>query len=431
MKKRLVLSKSLPILVTGALLTPLAAQAVPSFARQTGLTCAMCHTVFPQLTPYGRMFKLSGYTGASGMFNEKSEQSARLSEDSSAPLSAMLQISYTNIKKGQQDNGSGAADTTSPGEFTDFPDQFSFFYAGRVSDHVGAFAQITVDNSGSAIAMDNTDVRAANSTTTASGKQLVYGLSLNNAPTVEDILNTTPVWAAFPSATTSHGSYNSPAAPLLLGSDPVSTQVAGLVAYGMYDNTWYGAVGMYHDAIDSAGSGTPGITGWAPYYRFAYQQDNGTSNFDVGVYGMMDKMSATPMDTTSLTSAVTDTGVDAQYQVLNGVNTFTGRFNYLTESVDSPANVGSSFKKINTIAISGTYYYDRKYGGSLGYFANSGSAATGGSDPSSNYWMAEYDYLPWLNTKFSLQYTAYNKINGTSSNAGDANTIYALAWFMF
>src|ERR1035438_1257800 len=37
------------------------AVAVPSFARQTGMACAACHTVFPELTPFGREFKLNGY----------------------------------------------------------------------------------------------------------------------------------------------------------------------------------------------------------------------------------------------------------------------------------------------------------------------------------------------------------------------------------
>src|SRR5665647_954199 len=37
------------------------AQAVPSFARQTGMSCNECHTVFPELTPFGRIFKLGGY----------------------------------------------------------------------------------------------------------------------------------------------------------------------------------------------------------------------------------------------------------------------------------------------------------------------------------------------------------------------------------
>lgn len=38
------------------------AMALPSFARQTGQPCGTCHTDFPALTPYGRRFKLLGYT---------------------------------------------------------------------------------------------------------------------------------------------------------------------------------------------------------------------------------------------------------------------------------------------------------------------------------------------------------------------------------
>jgi hypothetical protein len=36
------------------------AQALPSFARQTGQPCGTCHTSFPSLTPFGRRFKLLG-----------------------------------------------------------------------------------------------------------------------------------------------------------------------------------------------------------------------------------------------------------------------------------------------------------------------------------------------------------------------------------
>ena len=39
-----------------------AAVAVPSFARQTGMACEACHTVFPELTHFGRVFKANGYT---------------------------------------------------------------------------------------------------------------------------------------------------------------------------------------------------------------------------------------------------------------------------------------------------------------------------------------------------------------------------------
>ena len=48
------------VLAGSVAVAPLA-QAVPSFARQTGMACAACHTVFPELTSFGRMFKASGY----------------------------------------------------------------------------------------------------------------------------------------------------------------------------------------------------------------------------------------------------------------------------------------------------------------------------------------------------------------------------------
>src|SRR5665213_828083 len=44
------------------------AAALPSFARQTGQPCGTCHTDFPGLTPYGRLFKLGGYTAGGGNF---------------------------------------------------------------------------------------------------------------------------------------------------------------------------------------------------------------------------------------------------------------------------------------------------------------------------------------------------------------------------
>ena len=42
------------------------AKALPSYARQTGQPCAACHTAYPELTPFGRRFKIGGYTMQSG-----------------------------------------------------------------------------------------------------------------------------------------------------------------------------------------------------------------------------------------------------------------------------------------------------------------------------------------------------------------------------
>jgi len=52
--------------------------------------------------------------------------------------------------------------------------------------------------------------------------------------------------------------------------------------------------------------------------------------------------------------------------------------------------------------------------------------------------IAELDYEPWLNSKFSVQYIAYSKFNGGSSNydgsgrnASDNNTLYVDSWIAF
>ena len=40
------------------------ANALPLFSRQTGQNCVACHAggQYPELTPYGRYFKMTGYT---------------------------------------------------------------------------------------------------------------------------------------------------------------------------------------------------------------------------------------------------------------------------------------------------------------------------------------------------------------------------------
>src|SRR5689334_13932595 len=60
----------------------------PSVARQTGQECAACHNGFPELTPYGRLFKMNGYVFPG-------------STSKLPPLSAMLVPSFTHTDKDQ------------------------------------------------------------------------------------------------------------------------------------------------------------------------------------------------------------------------------------------------------------------------------------------------------------------------------------------
>jgi hypothetical protein len=158
-----------------ALSTARVAHAVPSFARQTGFPCVSCHTVFPQLTPLGRAFKLQGYT-----------MSADMTE--LPPLAAMVQGApgFTHTRRAQPDAGlpSGVH-----GNNNVSINQASLFYAGRLlgpyADHmpegaakrlnsVGIFAQGTWNGFQSHWAWDNTEIRAAGSRTLA-GTHVVFG----------------------------------------------------------------------------------------------------------------------------------------------------------------------------------------------------------------------------------------------------------------
>src|SRR5689334_20492626 len=152
--------------------------ALPSFAQQTGQPCAMCHVggFGPQLTSFGRAFKLGGYT-------------LTAADVHSVPIAAMLVTSYTQTKVDQPDNA-GPHD----GPNNNFSlQEASLFFAGRVSDHFGVFAQTTYSDIDRLLTLDNVDVRYALPFKIAE-HPAIFGVSLNNNPTVQDVWNTLPAW---------------------------------------------------------------------------------------------------------------------------------------------------------------------------------------------------------------------------------------------
>ena len=122
------------ILALALYLTTTAALAVPSFARQTGMACGACHTIYPKLTAFGRDFKLSGYTMANTKQIEGTGTDKHLKINEIPPLSAMLQVGFTHLNKeipDQQNNN------------VEFPQALSLYYAGEISPHMGTFLQVT------------------------------------------------------------------------------------------------------------------------------------------------------------------------------------------------------------------------------------------------------------------------------------------------
>src|ERR1700736_2263676 len=137
------------------------AAAVPSFARQTGMACAACHTACPELTPFGREFKLNAYVldnikQIKGITTENRET---LSLNAVPPVSVMLQISYTHTGGALPDSAVTGA-LAKDGDVL-FPQQASLFYAGKIADNFGAFMQLTYSGVGDHFGFDNTDIRYA------------------------------------------------------------------------------------------------------------------------------------------------------------------------------------------------------------------------------------------------------------------------------
>ncbi len=447
-------------LVGGALLLAGgSAQAVPSFARQTGMACEACHTVFPELTPFGRNFKLHAYTidnlpQVSGM-NANKEQTLALNQ--LPPLSFMFQASYTSTKKGVPDTqagtGSVSADALAKNGQILFPQQASLFYAGRIAPNFGAFVQMTYDGTAGSFGWDNTDIRYAR----PASDDFLWGISANNNPTVQDLWNTTPAWQSpfdQRSATAP-----SPGVSTMIDGGLTDAGVAGISVYGSWLNSLFAEFGIYHSApaaavIDSTSSNV--VRGLAPYWRLAYERQWGRSSWEVGAYGV--GVSMYPGGGTALAGPANryrDWALDTQYQYIGDEHLMSVTATYIREKQRLDATYGASSSsnpsdRLTTIRIGGSYYFQRKYGGALGYFSTTGSAdamlypggtaVTGYANnvPDSRGWSSEFDWVPYENTKFALQYTMYNKFNGGSSNydgvgrsARDNNALYLLSWINF
>src|SRR5271156_2359509 len=125
-----------------------AALAVPSFARQRGMACEACHTVFPELTHFGRMFKANGYTltNTKQVRDVTGTKEELLALAQFPPLSIMAQISDTQLAKALPDVNNPAAPGLAQNGTAGFPQQFSLFYAGKIAPNLGAMFQLTYEN---------------------------------------------------------------------------------------------------------------------------------------------------------------------------------------------------------------------------------------------------------------------------------------------
>ena len=487
-KKKLIVA----LAAVGGMVLSSSAWALPSFARQTGWSCAACHTSYPQLTPMGRMFKLLGFTTTNLQRQQKLQakfgNSVGVLLSRVSQFSIFLQASATNVAGGQAALGGTSNSYTSPNNNIQFPQQVSLFYAGEVTPHIGSFLHLTYSGGGSAgggggFNFDDSSIVWTHPWKFGTNNLLVTGVDVNNTPTAMDLWNTTPDWQA-PFFYSDYSSWGAVPMPFIENSAGAGYPLVGVGTYaadifGPNKANW-----LYADAdVYTNGQGTqtnpvagPGgttgfasafgngpqgrLSGAAPYVRLAYQHDWGNWNWEVGAYGMWSSVYDNSVDNTLYNKAggpidtFDDYDLDTQLQWLNinDNNNLTVRASWVNEQqqfgAGSSISPNSSSGNLNYFNLNATYWYHDHYGIQGGYRNVWGSANPGlygagfysrsGSPDTSNEWI-EASYLPWWNTRLSLRYVVYNKFRGVGApsssvsgyGASSYNTLELLAWIAY
>lgn len=455
------------------------ALAVPSFARQTGMTCAACHTMIPELTPIGREFKLNGYVldNLRQIRGETMQRRQSLALNQLAPIALMVQTSYTRTAQALPDSAVSGA-LAKDGEVL-FPQQVSLFYAGKIANNLGAFVQLTYDGVEDHFGLDNTDIRYARyiglaepgeSDETHASKgflqshDVLVGLTLNNNPTVQDPWNSTPAWG-YPYASSSVAPASNASARLDTGAGAIGQNAAGLGAYLWFDHSLYAELSGYTAAktggahpLDSTQSAV--LRGLAPYWRVGYELRWSTNSLFLGTYGTQVSIypgtaGGTPHPLNGPVDRYTDFAVDGEFQHITDDHQVTLLATYIHEQQHLDASLAYGLAAnptddLHTVKATAEYSYRRLIGGAASLFSTSGSpdpllyandGTVNGSlagTPDSRGYLLEVDYLPFLNTKFELQYVGYTKFNGAGTdyagigrNASANNTLYLLVWLNF
>ena len=419
---------------------------VPSYASQTQQPCAACHVggFGPELTVFGRQFKLTGYT-------------MKIGSGTDVPLSAMLVESFTHTQKAQTSAPASGFDTNNNFELQ----QVSVFLAGRLTDHLGVFSQATYSQNGGLLGWDNADLRYARTFT--HGKHSgIWGISVNNNPTLSDVFNTAPAWS-FPYMAPDLAP-GAPAQPIMI--DGLGGQVVGASGYTQLDGKWYLEAGVYRSLsvafTNHVNAGYGGrVVGAAPYLRVNYTWNLPAGMFALGGFGLDVRrglvgadFAGNPIAQAGPSDRFRDVGLDATYQYIHGDHSVTvdGLFVDEQQTLDATFVDGGSSRLHNSLQslnIKGSYWYRTTYGVTLAAFADNGSSDVAlygnNGSPNTQGGIIELDYSPfgeatswhqpWANVRVGLQYTFFTRfsglvhnVDGAGRNASANDTLYLYLW---
>src|SRR5271166_1730159 len=339
------------------------AQALPEYARQTGQPCAACHTAFPELTPFGRRFKIGGYTLQGGDWN-------------GPPLSAMYMAGFTHTNSAQDS-------PPAPGLRTNdnvVSQQISGFIAGRLYGNLGSFIQVTGNPVAGTVALDASDVRYAD-TFKLFGQDTIWGLDANNTPTVEDPWNTTPAFGWPQISSTIAPAFGPPLTHIENGLGQI---IGGAGAYVFWNDMLYADLTFYKglpvpvlQAFNTGNSTTDALANVAPYWRVAIEPHWGDLYWEAGTFGMYGRI--TPGRVYGFgTDNFLDVGFDSQIQYAGDQYSLTVKLTDIMEWQRLNASFGQSISSninntLNSFKANASFVWDHTYSLGFGYFNIAGS----------------------------------------------------------
>jgi hypothetical protein len=150
--RRMALASMLAVIASVSLAS--SASAVPSFTRQTGLTCNQCHITFsnvPDFTFTGKKFRLNGYrTPYVAEKIEAGEEGSLTGNRLVLGLQNIFSLRFRNNLLAQSKPASDASKAApAKGPVTIQPGtSISWFYVGGIGEHIGMWNEFYFDTAG-------------------------------------------------------------------------------------------------------------------------------------------------------------------------------------------------------------------------------------------------------------------------------------------
>jgi hypothetical protein len=282
------------------------------------------------------------------------------------------------------------------------PEQASLIAAGKFHKELGGYVKWTFNNAntsplfnsqgiqtgtkvGGDYLLDASEIRYSRKIPVGD-RNIVVGVTLNNAPAIQDLWTTTPV-NSYPYR--SSGLLNAwgigQFGPTTQIDGGLNSQVAGVGFYTMVNDSLYAEFAGYTQyssplpAISVDGPVNTVSTSLNPYWRIAYNPVRDSDSIMLGTFGMVTTLKRDRNIAGSSGGKYTDIGFDFEYQHITDVHSWSTQMTYITEHVDWNSlavirmNHDTNHSQLNTFKTKVTYDYKRQLGANVFAFYTTGS----------------------------------------------------------